>query len=89
MIRNNEIYVIRGKELKGLISLLVDLKSVAIEYAKTNESEIEETELVYDEMIQGMLHSQLFKTFKLEDLQREFTFNELLKNAGIKLHRRN
>ena len=47
MIRNNEIYVIRGKELKGLISLLVDLKSVAIEYAKTNESEIEETELVY------------------------------------------
>ena len=41
MIRNNEIYVIRGKELKGLISLLVDLKSVAIEYAKTNESEIE------------------------------------------------
>ena len=89
MIRNNEIYVIRGKELKGLISLLVDLKSVAIEYAKKNESEIEETELVYDEMIQGMLHSQLFKTFKLEDLQREFTFNELLKNAGIKLHRRN
>tara|TARA_A100001011_G_scaffold276232_1_gene285903 strand:+ start:663 stop:932 length:270 start_codon:yes stop_codon:yes gene_type:complete len=89
MIRNNEIYVIRGKELKGLISLLVDLKSVAIEYAKTNESEIEETELVYDEMIQGMLHSQLFKTFKLEDLQQEFSFNELLKNAGIKLHRRN
>ena len=78
MIRNNEIYVIRGKELKGLISLLVDLKSVAIEYAKTNESEIEETELVYDEMIQGMLHSQLFKTFKLEDLQQEFSFNELL-----------
>ena len=89
MIRNNEIYVIRGKELKGLISLLVDLKSVAIEYAKTNESEIEETELVYDEMIQGMLHSQLFKTFKLEDLQQEFSFNELLKNAGIILHRRN
>ena len=89
MIRNNEIYAIRGKELKGLISLLVDLKSVAIEYAKTNESEIEETELVYDEMIQGMLHSQLFKTFKLEDLQQEFSFNELLKNAGIKLHRRN
>ena len=89
MIRNNEIYVIRGKELKGLISLLVDLKSVAIEYAKTNESEIEETELVYEEMIQGMLHSQLFKTFKLEDLQQEFSFNELLKNAGIKLHRRN
>ena len=69
--------------------MLVDLKSVAIEYAKTNESEIEETELVYDEMIQGMLHSQLFKTFKLEDLQQEFSFNELLKNAGIKLHRRN
>ena len=89
MIRNNEIYAIRGKELKGLISLLVDLKSVAIEYAKTNESEIEETELVYDEMIQGMLHSQLYKTFKLEDLQQEFSFNELLKNAGIKLHRRN
>ena len=89
MIRNNEIYLIRGKDLKGLISLLVYLKSVAIEYAKTNESEIEETELVYDEMIQGMLHSQLFKTFKLEDLQQEFSFNELLKNAGIKLHRRN
>ena len=89
MIREEEIYVVKGKELKGLISLLVDLKFVAIEYVKNNESETQETESIYDDLIENMLHSQLFKTFKLEDLQREFTFNELLKNAGIKLHRRN
>jgi len=79
--------VIRGKELKELITLLSDLKYVAMEYAKTNNSEIEETEFIYDDLIDNMLQSKLFKTFKLEDLRSEFSFNELLRNAGLKLGR--
>ena len=87
MIQDKEVYVIRGKELKELITLLSDLKYVAMEYAKTNNSEIEETEFIYDDLIDNMLQSKLFKTFKLEDLQSEFSFNELLRNAGLKFGR--
>jgi|TARA_R100001163_G_C4893167_1_gene85198 hypothetical protein len=87
MIQDKEVYVIRGKELKDLISLLSDLKFVALEYAKTNQTEIDETEKVYDDMVDSMLQSKLFKTFKLEDLRSEFSFNELLRNAGLKLGR--
>ena len=89
MIQDKEVYVIRGKELKDLISLLSDLKFVALEYAKTNQTEIDETEKIYDDMINSMLQSNLFKTFNYEDLQQEFSFNELLKNAGLKIQRRN
>ena len=89
MIQDKEVYVIRGKELKDLISLLSDLKFVALEYAKTNQTEIDKTEKIYDDMIDSMLQSNLFKTFNYEDLQQEFSFNELLKNAGLKIQRRN
>ncbi len=53
----------------------------------TNQREIEETEKVYDDMVDSILQSKLFKTFKLEDLRSEFSFNELLRNAGLKLGR--
>ena len=88
MILNDEIYVIKGKLLKKIISLLYDLKYVALEYAKVNETEIEETELFYNQFIKNILASELFKDLKFVDLQQEFTFQEMLKNAGIKLHRR-
>ena len=88
MILNDEIYVIKGKQLKKIISLLYDLKYVALEYAKVNETEIEETELFYNQFIKNILASELFKDLKFVDLQREFTLQEMLKNAGLKLHRR-
>ena len=88
MILDDEIYVIKGKELKRIISLLYDLKYVALEYARVNETEVEETELFYNKFIENVLASELFKDLKFVDLQQEFTFQEMLKNAGIKLHRR-
>tara|TARA_B100000073_G_scaffold346006_1_gene356338 strand:+ start:1299 stop:1568 length:270 start_codon:yes stop_codon:yes gene_type:complete len=88
VILDNEIYVIKGKNLKRIVSLLHDLKNVAIEYAKTNESDVEETTLFYDDFIRNILGSKMFKDLKLMDLQEEFSFQELLRNSGLKLNRR-
>jgi len=88
MILDDEIYVIKGKELKKIVSLLGDLKEVAIEYAKMNETEVEETKLFYTEFIQNILKSKMFKDLRLVDLQKEFTFQELITNSGLKLNRR-
>ena len=51
MISDEEIYVVRGKELKTMINLLYDLKYVAVEYAKFNETGVEETETFYITLI--------------------------------------
>jgi|TARA_R110000782_G_scaffold174352_1_gene265604 hypothetical protein len=88
MISNEEIYVVKGKQLKTIINLLYDLKYVAIEYAKFNETNVEETETFYTNFIENVLQSKLFKNLKLVDLQQEFSFSEMLSQAGIKLQRR-
>ena len=88
MILDDEIYVIKGKELKKIVSLLRDLKEVAIEYAKMNETEVEETKLFYTNFIQNILESKMFKDLGMVDLQQEFTFQELITNSGLKLNRR-
>ena len=44
MISDEEIYVVRGKELKTMVNLLYDLKYVAVEYAKFNKTEVETEE---------------------------------------------
>jgi hypothetical protein len=88
MILDDEIYVINGKELKKIVSLLRNLKEVAIEYAKMNETEVEETKLFYTNFIQNILESKMFKDLGMVDLQQEFTFQELITNSGLKLNRR-
>ena len=88
MISDEEIYVVRGKELKSMVNLLYDLKYVAVEYAKFNKTEVEETETFYTNFIESIIQSKLFKDLKLVDLQQEFSFSEMLSQAGIKLQRR-
>ena len=74
--------------LKKIVSLLRNLKEVAIEYAKMNETEVEETKLFYTNFIQNILESKMFKDLGMVDLQQEFTFQELITNSGLKLNRR-
>ena len=83
MISDKEIYVIGGKDLKKFIHLLSDLKEVAIQYAEMNEQNTKETELIYDNFINNLLHSQIFKNLSVLDLQDEFSFYELLKSTGL------
>ena len=60
-----------------------DLKDIAIEYTERSELDVRETELSFDNFINNLLHSQLFKNVNVLDLQDEFSFYELLKSTGV------
>ena len=84
MITDNEIYAISGKDLKQFVHLVSDLKDVAIDYTKrVDDLNIKETELSFDNFINNLLNSQIFKNVSVLDLQEEFSFYELLKSTGV------
>jgi len=84
MITDNEIYAISGKDLKQFVHLVSDLKDVAIDYTnRVDDLDVKETELSFDNFINNLLNSQIFKNVSVLDLQEEFSFYELLKSTGV------
>ena len=83
MISDKEIYAVSGKDLKQFVHMMSDLKDIAIEYTERSELDVRETELSFDNFINNLLHSQLFKNVNVLDLQDEFSFYELLKSTGV------
>ena len=83
MISDKEIYAVSGKDLKQFVHMMSDLKDIAIEYTERSELDVRETELSFDNFINNLLHSQLFKNVNVLDLQDEFSFYELMKSTGV------
>ena len=83
MISDKEIYAVSGKDLKQFVLMMSDLKDIAIEYTERSELDVRETELSFDNFINNLLHSQLFKNVNVLDLQDEFSFYELMKSTGV------
>ena len=83
VISDNEIYAIRGKDLKQFVHMISDLKDVAMEYTEISELDTRETEMCFDTFINNLLHSPIFKNVSVLDLQDEFSFYELLKSTGL------
>ncbi len=83
MITDNEIYAISGKDLKQFVHMMSDLREIAIEYTEKSELDVRETELSFDNFINNLLNSQVFKNVNVLDLQEEFSFYELLKSTGV------
>tara|TARA_R100001377_G_scaffold53662_1_gene31580 strand:+ start:769 stop:1053 length:285 start_codon:yes stop_codon:yes gene_type:complete len=84
MISDTEIYAISGKDLKQFVHLVSDLKDVAMDYtSRVDDLNVKETELSFDNFINNLLNSQIFKNVNVLDLQEEFSFYELLKSTGV------
>ena len=69
--------------------LLSKLKSIAIRFSEMNELDIKETSREYDDFISDLLNAPIFKNVNILDLEREFSFYELLKSAEISKNGRN
>tara|TARA_B100001094_G_C17985131_1_gene697253 strand:+ start:365 stop:607 length:243 start_codon:yes stop_codon:yes gene_type:complete len=78
-----------GKDLKNFMYLLSKLKSIAIRFSEMNELDIKETSREYDDFISDLLNAPIFKNVNILDLEREFSFYELLKSAEISKNGRN
>ena len=89
MILDEQIYAVYGKDLKNFMYLLSKLKSIAIRFSEMNELDIKETSREYDNFISDLLNAPIFKNVNILDLEREFSFYELLKSAEISKNGRN
>ena len=69
--------------------LLSKLKSIAIRYSEMSELDIEEASKDYDDFISDLMNAPIFKNVNILDLEREFSFYELLKSAEISKNGRN
>ena len=89
MILDEHIYAVYGKDLKNFMYLLSKLKSIAIRYSEMSELDIEEASKDYDDFISDLMNAPIFKNVNILDLEREFSFYELLKSAEISKNGRN
>ena len=88
MVHNDKIYIISGRNVKKIISLLSDLRDVAIEYSHLKDEDSTEVEEIYENLISNILKSDTFEDLKFEDLIGEYTFDKMLKNVGLTTNRR-
>mgnify|MGYP003626056354 FL=1 len=88
MVRENKIYIVSGRNIKKIISLLNELRIVAIEYSHLKDEDSTEVEEIYEDLISNILKSDTFEDLKFEDLIGEYTFDKMLKNVGLTTNRR-
>jgi|TARA_R110000796_G_C14433320_1_gene421401 hypothetical protein len=88
MVRENKIYIVSGRNIKKIISLLNELRNVAIEYSLLKDEDSTEVEEIYEDLISNILKSDTFEDLKFEDLIGEYTFDKMLKNVGLTTNRR-
>tara|TARA_R110000782_G_C14760191_1_gene408047 strand:+ start:610 stop:879 length:270 start_codon:yes stop_codon:yes gene_type:complete len=88
MVHNDKIYIISGRNVKKIISLLSDLRDVAIEYSHLKDEDSTEVEEIYENLISNILKSEIFEDIEFEDLIGEYNFDKILKNVGLTTNRR-
>ena len=88
MVRDNKIYIISGRNIKKIISLLNELRNIAVEYSLLKDEDSTEIEEMYEDLISNILKSDTFEDLKFEDLIGEHTFDKMLKNVGLTTNRR-
>ena len=88
MVHNDKIYIISGRNIKKIISLLNELRNVAIEYSLLKDEDSTEVEEIYENLISNILKSEIFEDIEFEDLIGEYNFDKILKNVGLTTNRR-
>ena len=88
MVHNDKIYIVSGRNIKKIISLLNELRNVAIEYSLLKDEDSTEVEEIYENLISNILKSEIFEDIEFEDLIGEYNFDKILKNVGLTTNRR-
>jgi len=89
--KTDTFYLLDGQTCNEMLAVLTDMKKLAAVYL----SDIEEMELdsdryqeameIFEFVIQRFLRIEKFDSLELGKRKPSFTFNELLKSAGVKL----
>ena len=67
MIDDNRVYVIQGRNLNLILTLLDDLKEVALDYAELVGDDLEMVDNKFEKLIDEIKSSEIFEDLNLEN----------------------
>ena len=71
MVRDGKIYIISGRNIKKIISLLNDLRNVAVEYSHLKDEDSTEVEEIYEDLIGEYTFDKMLKNVGLTTNRRK------------------
>ena len=71
MVRDSKIYIISGRNIRKIISLLNELRIVAIEYSHLKDEDSTEVEEIYEDLIGEYTFDKMLKNVGLTTNRRK------------------
>ena len=89
MIDDNRVYVIQGRNLNLMLTLLDDLKEVALDYAELVGDYLEMVDNKFEKLIDEIKSSEIFEDLNLDEMLEGQTLEKILNKVGLTLKGRN
>jgi len=85
MIDDNRVYVIQGKNINSMLTLLDDLREVALDYAELVGDDLDMVDNKFQKLIDEIKSSEMFDDLGLDEMLEEQTLKKILKKVGLTL----
>ena len=85
MIDDNRVYVIQGRNLNLMLTLLDDLKEVALDYAELVGDYLEMVDNKFEKLIDEIKSSEIFEDLNLDEMLEGQTLEKILNKVGLTL----
>ena len=78
MIDDNRVYVIQGRNLNLMLTLLDDLKEVSLDYAELVGDDLEMVDNTFEKLIDEIKSSEIFEDLNLDEMLEGQTLEKIL-----------
>ena len=85
MIDDNRVYVIQGRNLNLMLTLLDDLKEVALDYSELVGDDLEMVDNKFEKLIDEIKSSEIFEDLNLDEMLEGQTLEKILNKVGLTL----
>ena len=85
MIDDNRVYVIQGRNMNLMLTLLDDLKEVALDYAELVGDDLEMVDNKFEKLIDEIKSSEIFEDLNLDEMLEGQTLEKILNKVGLTL----
>ncbi len=85
MIDDNRVYVIQGRNINSMLTLLDDLREVALDYAELVGDDLDKVDNKFQKLIDEIKSSEMFDDLGLDEMLEEQTLEKILNKVGLTL----
>ncbi len=85
MIDDNRVYVVQGRNLNLMLTLLDDLREVALDYAELVGDDLDMVDNKFGKLIDEIKGSEIFDDLDLDEMLEGQTLEKILNKVGLTL----